>query len=298
MNEASGEEDAPPGASGRFNIWPGDGRPPDSGQWQRREQVSRSARGVPIVRNVSVPTLTVFRPAAGATGASVLIAPGGAFHFLAFEHEGFEVARWFARRGVTAFVLKYRVQGTPPDEADMPAFLDDLGHNLPKVDRSTVDPPQAYAPAEEGRRWAEADMARALDYLQDNAADLGILPDRIGMIGFSAGGAGVNVVAAREAARFPAYLAAIYPAWRQPLDLPAGVPPLFLATCDADFAVAPMSTARLYEAWHRAGGSAELHIFAGGIHGFGMTKQGDGSDGWTELLERWLVSLGVLAAGG
>jgi dipeptidyl aminopeptidase/acylaminoacyl peptidase len=77
--------------------------------------------------------------------------------------------------------------------------------------------------------------------------------------------------------------------------MPENAPPLFLAIADDDKAVAPISSARLYEAWHKAGKPVELHIFANGGHGFGMRKQHLLSDSWTHLFKHWLASRGYIS---
>ena len=216
-----------------------------------------------------MPSLTMFHPAAEqANGSAVIVLPGGAFHFLAIDNEGYDVARWFAERGVTAFVLKYRVQRTPGNDADLPGFFAELFPRLPKVEQTTENPPQSNSEAEEARLWAEADAGQAIAYLRENAEALNIAPDWIGMIGFSAGGVSVNVAASATPDQRPAFVAGIYPGWRLPLEVSRDAPPLFVAIGDRDQFVAPISAARLYEAWHKAGAEAELHIFAGSEHGF------------------------------
>jgi fermentation-respiration switch protein FrsA (DUF1100 family) len=92
----------------------------------------------------------------------------------------------------------------------------------------------------------------------------------------------------------PDYAVGVYPAYRAELGIPENPPPLFLVIADDDQSVAPISSARLYEAWHKAGAPAELHIFGNGAHGFGMGDKGLLSDLWTKLLENWMRSRGLL----
>jgi acetyl esterase/lipase len=94
----------------------------------------------------------------------------------------------------------------------------------------------------------------------------------------------------------PDFAAPIYPGYRTATPVPADAPPLFIALADDDELVAPISGAKLYEAWHAAGKPAELHIFIKGAHGFGMKKQGVPSDEWIDLLRNWLANLGYLSA--
>lgn len=284
----------PPGdADDVFRIWPGSGVPAESADWDRREQIGPGNPHTRFVRNVTIPTLTVFRPRKP-TGASVLILPGGAFHFLAIDHEGYDVARWLARLGLTAFVLKYRVQATPESDAEMPGFLERLGDGLPKVTRRAVDPPTGYPPAEEARAWAEADARQAMAFLRGSATALGIDPARIGAMGFSAGGSVVNAALSDNPQQRPDFIGAIYPAWRPPLAPGADAPPIFIAMGDADEAVAPISAAKLYEAWHAAGAPAELHIYARSPHGFGLAPHGTPSDAWPRDFEAWLRHLNLI----
>lgn len=286
---------APDDAEGVFLIWPGDGVPPDTRHWQVREQMSDFG-GQRIVRNVYSPSLTKFAPRGDTvTGASVIVLPGGAFHMLAIDNEGYDVARWFAARGVTAFVLRYRLQPTPSDEGELPGFFEKLFPQLPKVEQTTEDPPQSFDKTEEARLWAEADAQQAMLFVREHSGELGIDAGRIGMIGFSAGGVCVNVAASEAKNVRPDFVAGIYPGWRLPLEVPKDAPPLFIASGDQDRFVAPISGARLYEAWHKAGADAELHIFGGSEHGFGMAPQNRPTDAWLGLLEIWLKRLSVIA---
>lgn len=135
-----------------------------------REIWHLSETGRYVVRNVTRPTLTVFRPVGKPSPASVIIAPGGAFLGLEIEKEGWDVARWFANHGVTAFVLKYRTKPTPPDQTLFVAELD----KMISGQKSTLAPP-TDTPAE-----ALADGISALRHVRANAAKLGIDPGRVG----------------------------------------------------------------------------------------------------------------------
>lgn len=228
-------------------------------------------------------------------GTAVIVAPGGAFHFLMMNHEGYDVARWLAKLGVTAFVLKYRVQHTPEADADMPAFLEELGKKLPIVTQTEIDPPMTYAPAEEARLWGEEDGRQAIRFLRHKATELGIDPHRIGIMGFSAGGGiAINAILEHDSLSRPDFAAGIYPGYRIVMPVPQDAPPLFIVIADDDTAVAPISSARLYEEWHKAGKAVELHIFANGGHGFGLLKQNLLSDMWSDLFRNWLASQGFI----
>jgi len=249
-----------------------------------------------MVRNVVIPTLTLFKPSPDAVnGTAIIVAPGGAFHFLMMDHEGYDVAHWLTNLGVTAFVLKYRVQHTPENDADMPGFLEELGQKLPHPDHLEVNPPTSYPPAEAARLWGEEDGRQAIRFLREHAEEFGIDPNRIGIMGFSAGGGiAINAVLEHDSLSRPDFAAGIYPGYRIVTPVPEDAPPLFTAIADDDRAVAPISSSRLYEAWHKAGKPVELHIFANGGHGFGMNKQDLLSDLWIDLFKNWMNSHGFL----
>ena len=290
-------------AASIFAIWPDTGVPPGAEKWAWREQTMQvSGDKVPnrMARNVVIPTVTMFKPAgATANGTSLIVAPGGAFHFLMMDHEGYDVARWLTGLGVTVFVLKYRLARTPDDDSAMPAFVEELGRALPHPGPAEVEPPVGTPATEDARRWAEEDGRQAIRFLRQNAIELGIDPDRIGIMGFSAGGGiAVNAALQYDALSRPDFVGAIYPGYRIVSPLPNDLPPLFIAIAADDKAVAPISSARLYEDWHKTGQSVELHIFANGAHGFGMHKRNLLSDIWTELFKNWMSAQGFLSPAG
>jgi acetyl esterase/lipase len=243
-----------------------------------------------MVRNVVIPTVTMFKPAAETTnGTSLIVAPGGAFRFLSMDSEGYDMARWLTQLGVTVFVLRYRVAHMPENDTDMLAFMQNLMNVLPLQSRTEEKPPVGDEAPEEARTWAEEDGRQAIRFIRQYATEWGLDPNRIGIVGFSAGG-GIAVGAAmqHDAQSKPDFAAGIYPGYRTATPVPADAPPLFLAIADDDILVSPISAARLYEAWHKADKPVELHIFAKGYHGFGMKKQILPTDQWIELFKNWL----------
>ena len=102
--------------------------------------------------------------------------------------------------------------------------------------------------------------------------------------------AAINTILECDSLARPDFAAAIYPAYRTVSAIPEDIPPLFIASADDDDLVAPVSAARLYEAWHKVAKSVELHIFADGGHGFGMNTQNLLSDVWIELFKNWLAA--------
>lgn len=285
------KKSAPAGAE-VWRIWPGTGNPPGSEAWdwaERTTQVPWTDLPRLYARNVVIPTVTVHRPAADkANGTAMIIAPGGAFHFLMMDHEGHMMAQWLTSLGVTALVLKYRLLRTPDDDAQMEVFRAELHQRLDKPAQTDTAPP-GRSFMRETRLLCEEDGRQAIRFVREHAADFGVDRSKVGIAGFSAGG-GVAMGAAMEhdPNSRPDYAIAIYPAWRGELSVPADAPPLFLAISDDDKQVAPMSSSRLYEAWHSSGASAELHVFANGGHGWGMETPGHLSDIWTVLLQNWL----------
>ena len=148
---------------------------------------------------------------------------------------------------------------------------------------------------EEARLWGEEDGRQAIRYLRQHVAELGIDTNRIGIMDFSAGGGiAINAVLEHDSLSRPDFAAGIYPGYRIVTPVPEDVPPLFITIADDDDVVAPISSARLYEAWHMAGKQVELHIFASGEHGFGMLKQNLLSDLWIDLFKNWMASQGYI----
>jgi len=283
-------------ATGVFRIWPGDGTAAGSEDWTQVEStmaVPWTTKDMRLSRNVVVPTLTVFEPAPGkANGTSMVVAPGGAFHFLMIDHEGYDMARWLTGLGITAFVLKYRLARTPDRDEDLLAFRNDLQAKLAQAG-PLAERPSAIAAA---RLLGEEDGRQAIRFVRENAARWNLDPSRIGISGYSAGG-GVSMGAAMQydAASRPDYVVGVYPAWRPELTVPADAPPLFLIISDDDKSVSALSATKVYDMWHKAGSPAELHVFGNGGHGWGMLKDtGFLSDPWPMLLQNWLKFRGLL----
>lgn len=258
---------------------------PGSESWTHHEQENFSQEWqTRVVFNVAQPTLTLFRPeTAKATGAAMVICPGGGYHALSIDSEGFAVAKRLVAAGVTCFVLKYRLV---PCQTDNPA-----AEMSQKGARMAADV-QPIIPL------AMADAQAALAYVRAHAATYAIDPNRIGIMGFSAGGTvtGSLLFNYTEASK-PNFAAPIYLQyeWVPKTGVPADAPPIFiLAATDDQLGLAPHSLA-LYHDWLAAGKSAELHLYAKGGHGFGMRTQNLPTDRWIELLIDWLGVQGCLA---
>ena len=239
--------------------------------------------GLKVIRNVSHPTLTAYLPdPTNASGTAVVVCPGGACHYLAFEREGIVVARWLNARGIAAFILKYRLVQTGSDfrqcvlerlqDQDKMAVV--LGPLIPQI---------------------TADGCQAVRLLRENAAQWGIDPQRIGIMGFSAGGLVTLLTTLHyDPSSRPDFAAPIYSAPPPEAPIPTDAPPLFLL-CAADDDMASAVNTRLYSEWRAAGYSVELHIYAKGGHGFGMEKSGLPCDSWIERFGDWLQAQGFLS---
>lgn len=265
-------------------IWPG--AAPGTADWTGPEtatdqRVPDAGRVVHIINNVTEPTLTVVRPAAGrATGAAMIVAPGGAFGALAWDLEGTEVARWLADRGVTAFVLKYRVKGADP------AMLPRIQALFAKPGPDTFE--QLAEILEPRRQIAVADAQQAVRTVRANAAKYGVSPDRIGMMGFSAGAmTTMGVVMESDAASRPNFAAPIYGATRKGR-APKDAPPLFIVHAEDDTTVPAGKSLEIFQAWHAAKRPAELHVYPTGGHGFGLGKPNTATTAWPQAFEAWL----------
>ena len=249
-----------------------------------------------ILRNVSDPTLTVYRPTNGKpNGTGVIVCPGGGWRILAWEHEGLDVAQWLAANGYTAFLLKYRVRGTPAAQADYDAEMMQMMGRIDMTRKaktaframSDVVPAKFFSDA---RAVAADDGRRAVAIVRERAREWDVDSAKIGMIGFSAGAFLVVDVALDPRAAPLAFVAAIYGGETLGRPIPEDAPPLF--TCIAqDDVLLYRVVEGLYSDWTDAGRSAELHIYRRGNHGFGMAKQGMPSDRWIDQFRDWLVDL-------
>ncbi len=280
-------------------VWPKDA--PGSEKWTQKEVEHRSALlRMKIVRNVVRPTLTAFLPERSkANGTAVIVCPGGGFRFLCCEDEGNEVAERLRARGVAAFVLKHRLMDTGATEAEFHTAL--LQAGLLAIADSLKAGERPVLP-EDVRKFsalAVADGRQAIKVVREHAGEWGIKADRIGIMGFSSGGVVTTGVATEyDAASRPNYAASIYGPFLGSVKVPKDAPPLFICCASDDALVPPGDSIRLYSAWKAAGKSAELHIYAKGNHGFGVTKQGLPSDTWIDRFGDWLGQQGFLKPTG
>lgn len=239
------------------------------------------------IYNVSKPTITVY-PAdesVAPTGTAVIVCPGGGFQSLSIMQEGYAVVKWLQHKGITAFLLKYRLNHT-------------IGHDPYKQEneeRGTKNRDGLEKSKVVG--LAIADARQAITYVRQHAAEYGVLPDRIGILGFSAGG----TIAASCAYNYtpenkPDFVAPIYAYFPESMKgtVPADAPPMFIAAASDDGFGLQTHSSALYETWVNAKHSAELHIYAKGGHGFGMNEQHLPSDSWKDRFADWMLQEGYL----
>jgi acetyl esterase/lipase len=242
-----------------------------------------------FARNVTVATLTPYLPdPSNASGAAVVVAPGGGFRTLSMENEGSNVAKALASKGVAAFVLKYRLRQTP---ADMPGFEKSMARMF---SGAAARPPAPSTPEAMAAGIAPQleDARAAFALIRRRAAEWHVDPNRIGMVGFSAGAMLTMTTALAGQDAKPAFLGDIYGPVGA-MTVPADAPPLFVAVAVDDplFGGGEMG---IVKSWIAAKRPVELHLFEQGGHGFGMYPKTTTSTGWFEEFSRWLGMHGML----
>lgn len=269
------------------DVWPGTA-PGEKGDIGPEKEMPQRPGQKQVVRlgNVSKPTLTVYAPPKDkANGAAVVICPGGGYSILAMDLEGEEVAAWLNSLGVTGIVLKYRV----PARKDRPRHLPPL-----------------------------QDAQRAVSLVRAKAGEWGIDPKRVGILGFSAGGHLAAATATAEKRVYgpgdyepadqvdsfscrPDFAVLVYPAYfldkegKFAPEIRPGKdsPPAFLAHAGDDRIPAENSI-RFYEALHKAGVPAQVHVFAQGGHGFGLRNDNPAATAWPKLCGEWMAQRKLL----
>lgn len=253
------------------SLWPG-GAPGSENRAREPERQEGSN-----VANVHNPSITPFIPAGKGTGTAVIIAPGGGHSKLCLGHEGYALAEWFREHGIAAFVLKYRL---------------------------AREPGSTYTIQEH----AMADTRRAIRIVRSRAGEWGIQPDRIGIIGFSAGGELAAFAAMQSdpgkpgaadpierASSRPDFQALIYPGTSHLFTAQQGMPPVFIACGYGDRPDISEGMASLYLKYKAAGVKAELHIYSNAKHGFGYRPGTTSPEGkWPDRFVEWLAAGGLL----
>jgi acetyl esterase/lipase len=276
-------------------VWPGTA--PGSENWTQKEVEYLNQGGKKMVRNVVKPTLTLFLPNPSlANGTAVIVCPGGGFRFLSWQSEGLDVAQWLSDHGVTAFVLKYRLIDTGATDEEFSRATAELSRVTTRITETAG--PGTAAPADPAREsvlpLAAADGHQAIKLIRQRASQWGIAPDRIGIIGFSAGA----LVTTEAALHYhpddrPDFVAPIYGAPWVDVQVPSDAPPMFILVANDD-PIASWTSVHLFSEWKAAGKSVELHIYSKGGHGFGSGKRGLPVDHWMDRLGDWLDVQGLL----
>jgi endo-1,4-beta-xylanase len=261
-------------------LWP-DGAPGSEAFAGEPEKLLDRGDGITRVYNIHRPSLTAYLPPANrATGVGVILAPGGAFQYLAVSIEGIEVAEWLNAHGIAAFVLKYRL----PNSEGSPYSVDD----------------------------ALKDAQRALRVVRSRAGEWNLDAGRIGIMGFSAGGTLVGLTGTRFDAGDPVasdpierlgsrpdFLVFVYAgAPVEPTAITPATPPAFLISA-ADDPRPSAAHLALFAALRAAGVPAELHVYERGGHGFGFLGRSPEFltwpvAGWPDQLLSWLSDRGIL----
>lgn len=280
-----------------LDVWPAGTAPSAAATGMKEGAIdvvdARFNDGDTIVWNVTHPTLEVVRPKGKSNGAAIVIAPGGGFRVLSYANEGTRVAQWMAAQGFTAFVLKYHLHALPNDPAEVKKMAEGMGRppgaGAPPTGGSATPPPRMEFGAVE--KSAIADGVQAIKLVRSLAKTYGIDPARVGIVGFSAGGAVSGSTAITPvAAERPNFVGIIYAGVRD--EIPAGAPPAFMAAAADDQLAAGMPD--VFARWLKSGAKAELHIYSKGQHGFGTHKQGLPVDGWLDAFHAWIVQQGFV----
>jgi acetyl esterase/lipase len=277
-------------------LWPGS--PPPAKPMPGPETMSVNpesliaGKTVAAVKNVSQPTMTVYSPVGKNTGAAVLVIPGGGFEILAMDLEGSEVCDWLTAKGVTCVLLKYRVPSIPYDEQ-----CDCRPHNL------ALSMPSLQ------------DAQRALRLMRAGATKWQIDPQKVGVLGFSAGGFLVAELStqfhrqtykpvddADKQSTRPDFAFALYPGhisadrktFNPNLPVTHDTPPTFIVQAEDDHVDGVDQALIYYNALKKAEVPAELHIYAHGGHAFGLRPTASPITHWPALAETWLASLGMI----
>ena len=255
-------------------LWP-EGAPGSEGK-PEKDIVVVGGSGERSIYGVHRPSITPFLPSKEkATGAAVLVIPGGGHRVLAWDHEGPNLARWLSERGVAAFVLKYR-----------------LARETNSTYKLEVHP--------------LADTRKAVELIRNRAKEWGIDAKKVGVAGFSAGGelaamaagnfdfGNVEVEKATDASK-PDFQALIYPGKSRQIVPTKESPPAFLACSYDDRPDISEGLAELYLRFKKAGVKSELHIYSTGGHGFGVRESNKRPVGqWTERFLDWMKESGFI----
>ena len=230
--------------------------------------------------NISVPEMHLYKAKGDSiTDKAMIICPGGALFFSAYEKEGVKLAKKLALNGITAIVLKYR---TYPRKGSVIEWQRTL------KTQTAIDSAKTILP------YSSKDALNAIEVIRNNASKYNINPNKIGLMGFSAGGAVTMEAAYTSISKNqPNFIAPIYP-WMLIVDkqkVPLNKPPAFISCANDDPLMLATPSVQIYQDWISAGAEAELHMFSKGGHGYGMNKINAPVDRWSQLLIDWILAL-------
>ena len=298
-----------------------DGPAPGSESWTQKETAFAYMSPIWKEKNVALfnvvdPTLTVFLPSSKkATGTAMIVCPGGGFSALSWDNEGLNVGKKLAEKGIAAFVLKYRISysGGTPEEVNLIARTSYGGEKrttesqeLTKKNSEVSKSMTASYTPQPGKVDLNSTLARdlgniqfmagddgrrAMEYVRQNAAKWNLKSDKIGMIGFSAGGMVTLDVAFNHTAQTkPNVIGVMYGVFGAK-GVPADPMPMFMASSQQE---ALRGAAELYASWCGARLPAEIHSFTSANHGFGYRDNGDTVNIWVELFCNFLKKTGFI----
>ncbi|MEZ5955212.1 MAG: alpha/beta hydrolase [Hyphomonas sp.] len=244
--------------------------------------------GDPMARNISTATLTPFlADPEKATGASVIVAPGGGFMWLSMGNEGWEVAEALQKKGINAFVLKYRLQ---PTADTLDGFKEQMDRRFAEAANRSDDDKSAGPPHWDLTNQLE-DAEAAYAMILENKDEWGVDPKRIGMIGFSAGAGLTMYTTLNSDTVHLAFIAPIY-GGMGPVEVPEDAPPMFSAIASDDFLFG--GEFGVIKSWFDAGIPVEFHLYQNGGHGFGLGNPDRTSNKWFDAFIHWLDVNGFL----
>ena len=231
--------------------------------------------------NISEPEMDLYKAQGNSvTDKTMIICPGGALLFSAYEKEGVKLAKKLALNGITAIVLKYRTYPRKGSVIEWPRTL---------KTQTAIDSAKTILP------YSSKDALNAIEVIRNNASKYNINPNKIGLMGFSAGGAVTMEAAYTSISKNqPNFIAPIYP-WMDIVEgqkVPSNKPPAFITCANNDeYREIPTSSVQIYQDWIQAEAKVELHMFSEGGHGFGMNKINSPVDRWSQLLIDWILAL-------
>ncbi|MBN1181645.1 MAG: alpha/beta hydrolase [Bacteroidales bacterium] len=260
-----------------IRLYPGKAPGSENWNWQEKNM------GGGFLMDVTDPTITVFLPEKP-NGISVIVAPGGAYHYLVTDGEGSAVARRLNEKGITAFVLKYRLVHEDPAHPYIQKMLQTKDWKLLDSVSAPLMP------------LATQDGLTAVKYVRDHAIEYNIDPDKIGFEGSSAGGTvAMNVVCNATDENRPNFVATLYgygEALAPCTKIPTVRTPLFVSAAVDDELVPIQHSFNFISKWLAAKQPVEVHIYQKGNHGFvGNKPQNLPVDSWFDRLVDWIFML-------